>query len=87
MVQVLVYCLFCIQISSVTFGTMQYLMPKDGFDIMFIRYFFQGINFSQYKQGATIPHIYFKDYKSELVPNQNSNYRAKNCSRNRSFIC
>ena len=55
--------------NSSVVGTMQYLIPKDGFDIMFIRYFLQGINFNQYKQGATIPHIYFKDYKSELVPN------------------
>jgi type I restriction enzyme S subunit len=49
-------------------GTMQYLIPKDGFDLMFVKYFLTGINFISYKQGATIPHIYFKDYKVELVP-------------------
>ena len=49
-------------------GTMQYLIPKDGFDLMFVKYFLTGINFNSYKQGATIPHIYFKDYKVELVP-------------------
>ena len=35
---------------------------------MFVKYFLTGINFNSYKQGATIPHIYFKDYKVELVP-------------------
>jgi len=53
--------------SSVV-GTMQYLIPKEGFDLMFVKYFLTGINFNLYKQGATIPHIYFKDYKAELVP-------------------
>lgn len=53
--------------SSVV-GTMQYLIPKEGFDLMFIKYFLTGVNFVAYKQGATIPHIYFKDYKVELVP-------------------
>ena len=53
--------------SSVV-GTMQYLIPKDGFDLMFVKYFLTGVNFNSYKQGATIPHIYFKDYKVELVP-------------------
>ena len=47
---------------------MQYLIPKDGFDLMFVKYFLTGVNFNSYKQGATIPHIYFKDYKVELVP-------------------
>ena len=49
-------------------GTMQYLIPKDGFDLMFVKYFLTGIDFHSYKQGATIPHIYFKDYKAELIP-------------------
>ena len=49
-------------------GTMQYLIPKEGFDIRFIRYCLLSIDFTKYSQGATIPHIYFKDYKSELIP-------------------
>lgn len=49
-------------------GTMQYLIPKKGFDIRFIRYCLLSIDFTKYSQGATIPHIYFKDYKSELLP-------------------
>jgi type I restriction enzyme, S subunit len=54
--------------NSSVVGTMQYLIPKDGFDLMFVKYFLTGVNFIAYKQGATIPHIYFKDYKVELVP-------------------
>jgi type I restriction enzyme, S subunit len=49
-------------------GTMQYLIPKEGFDIGFIRYFLNGIDFESHRQGSTIPHIYFKDYKSEPFP-------------------
>lgn len=53
--------------SSVV-GTMQYLIPKEGFDIGFIRYFLTGIDFENHRQGSTIPHVYFKDYKSEPFP-------------------
>jgi len=53
--------------SSVV-GTMQYLVPKDGFDIDFVNYFLDGIDFVKYRNGSTIPHIYYKDYKSELFP-------------------
>lgn len=53
--------------SSVA-ATMQYLIPKKGFDIDFIRYFLEGIDFEKHRNGSTIPHIYFKDYKSERFP-------------------
>lgn len=53
--------------SSVV-ATMQYMIPKDGFDIDFIRYFLEGIDFEKHRNGSTIPHIYFKDYKSEKFP-------------------
>lgn len=53
--------------SSVV-GTMQYLIHKEGFDIDFIKYFLEGIDFEKHRNGSTIPHIYFKDYKSEKFP-------------------
>jgi type I restriction enzyme, S subunit len=53
--------------SSVV-ATMQYLIPKEGFDIGFVQYFLNGIDFESHRQGSTIPHVYFKDYKSELFP-------------------
>ncbi len=49
-------------------ATMQYLIPKDGFDIDFIEYFLNRIDFEKHRNGSTIPHIYFKDYKSERFP-------------------
>ncbi len=53
--------------SSVV-ATMQYLIPKDGFDIGFVQYFLNGIDFQKHRQGSTIPHVYFKDYKNEAFP-------------------
>jgi type I restriction enzyme S subunit len=53
--------------SSVV-ATMQYLIPKEGFDISFVQYFLNGIDFQKHRQGSTIPHVYFKDYKSEGFP-------------------
>jgi len=49
-------------------ATMQYLIPKEGFDIGFVQYFLNGIDFQTHRQGSTIPHVYFKDYKSEAFP-------------------
>ena len=53
--------------SSVV-ATMQYLIPKEVFDIGFVQYFLNGIDFESHRQGSTIPHVYFKDYKSEPFP-------------------
>ncbi len=54
--------------KSSILATMQYLLPRDGFDIGFIKYFLNGIDFEKYRTGAAIPHIYFKDYKDEQFP-------------------
>ena len=54
--------------NSSIVATMQYLIPKEGFDIGFIEYFLNGIDFEKHRNGSTIPHIYFKDYKSEPFP-------------------
>ncbi|EKE26969.1 MAG: hypothetical protein ACD_4C00101G0006 [uncultured bacterium (gcode 4)] len=47
---------------SSVIGTLQYLIPNDGIDIRFFYYSLLSIDFLQYKNGSTIPHIYFKDY-------------------------
>lgn len=52
---------------SSVIGTLQYLIPKDNIDIKFLDYFLKGIDFLKYKQGSTIPHIYFKDYSSAPI--------------------
>lgn len=53
--------------SSVV-GTLQYLLPNEGFDIKFLYYYLLSVDFSKYFTGSTIPHIYFKDYKYEPFP-------------------
>lgn len=54
--------------KSSILATMQYIIPKNGFDIDFIHYFLNSIDFEKHRNGSTIPHIYFKDYKSEPFP-------------------
>ena len=48
-------------------GTMQYVLPKNGYDIRYIGYCLQSLDLSSYKQGAAIPHIYFRDYGERIV--------------------
>lgn len=52
---------------SSVIGTLQYILPKDGFNIKYITYCLQSLNLSKYKQGAAIPHIYFRDYGEYVV--------------------
>jgi len=54
--------------KSSVIATMQYLIPKENFHIRFVKYFLHGIDFEKHRNGSTIPHIYFKDYKSEPFP-------------------
>ena len=49
-------------------GTMQYIFPKEGYSLDFIKYFLIKLDLSYCVSGATIPHIYFKDYGKELIP-------------------
>ena len=53
--------------KSSLIGTMQYILPKEGYSIRYIGYCLQSLNLSKYKQGAAIPHIYFRDYGESLV--------------------
>ena len=47
-------------------GTMQYLLPKDNILPEYLCYVVRHMHLEKYFSGATIPHIYFKDYKSEM---------------------
>lgn len=53
--------------KSSVIGTMQYIIPKKSIDIAFLRYLLESLDLSKYSTGATIPHIYFKDYGNEQV--------------------
>lgn len=47
---------------SSVIGTLQYILPKEGYNIKYISYCLQSLDLANYKQGAAIPHIYFRDY-------------------------
>lgn len=51
--------------KSSVIGTMQYLLPKDNVLPQYLYYVVSYMHLEKYFTGATIPHIYFKDYKNE----------------------
>ena len=52
--------------KSSVIGTMQYLLPKSNVSAEYLKYVVQHMRLEKYFSGATIPHIYFRDYKSEV---------------------
>ncbi len=54
---------------SSVIGTMQYIIPNEDIDVSYLAYAMEHMNLSKYYMGAAIPHIYFKDYKNEKLPN------------------
>ena len=51
--------------KSSVIGTMQYLVPKKNISAAYLKYVVQHMRLEKYCSGATIPHIYFRDYKNE----------------------
>ena len=51
--------------KSSVIGTMQYLLPKSNILPEYLYYVVSYKHLEKYFTGATIPHIYFKDYKNE----------------------
>lgn len=51
--------------ESSVIGTMQYLLPKANILPEYLYYVVKHMHLEKYYTGATIPHIYLKDYKSE----------------------
>ena len=51
--------------KSSVIGTMQYLLPKENVLPEYLFYVVRHMHLEKYFTGATIPHIYFKDYKNE----------------------
>lgn len=53
--------------KSSVIGTMQYIIPNVGINVSYLAYAMEHMDLAKYYTGATIPHIYFKDYcKEEL---------------------
>ena len=51
--------------KSSVIGTMQYLIPKSNILPEYLYYVVSSLHLEKYFSGATIPHIYFRDYKDE----------------------
>ena len=52
--------------KSSVIGTMQYLLPKENVLPEYLYYVVKHMHLEKYFAGATIPHIYYKDYKNEV---------------------
>ena len=48
-------------------GTLQYILPKEGYAINYVAYALKSLNLAEYASGAAIPHIYFKDYGEKTI--------------------
>lgn len=53
--------------KSSIIGTMQAILPKPSVNSRYLYYAISGMNLASYYTGATIPHIYFKDYSKEML--------------------
>ena len=63
--------------KSSVIGTMQYIIPKEGVSVEYLAYALEHMNLSKYYLGAAIPHIYFKDYCNESLPNHTPEEQAR----------
>ena len=53
--------------NSSVIGTIQYIFPKENIDLKYLYYLIKYLDLGKANTGATIPHIYFKDYKKRKV--------------------
>ena len=49
-------------------GTLQYILPKEGYTLNYVAYTLKSLNLASFASGAAIPHIYFKDYGEVEIP-------------------
>ena len=54
--------------KSSVIGTMQYIIPNKNINVSYLTYALEYLNLARFYTGATIPHIYFKDYCQEQLP-------------------
>ena len=54
--------------QSSLLGTMQYILPKDGNLLDYVKYALQSLDLSHFATGVAIPHIYFRDYGKCKIP-------------------
>lgn len=58
---------FRLPAKSSVIGTLQYIIPKPGIDVNYLCYALESMNLARFYTGATIPHIYFKDYCNTML--------------------
>lgn len=58
--------LFLCKGKSSVLGTLDIIKPKN-INLYFLYCLLSHIDFGKYSTGSTIPHIYFKDYKNEII--------------------
>lgn len=63
--------------KSSVIGTMQYIIPNDDVNTVYLAYAMEHMNLAKYYTGATIPHIYFKDYCNEEINEHNQTEQSK----------
>lgn len=57
----------CLPEKSSVIGTIQYILPNEGVNVHYLAFAMEHMNLAKYFSGATIPHIYFKDYGKEKL--------------------
>ena len=54
--------------NSSVIGTMQSIIPAIGTNVKYLSYLLDALKLGRFCTGATIPHIYFKNYGNEPIP-------------------
>ena len=59
---------FLCENNSSVLGTMAYIKPLNkNYDLKYLYFLFQSIDYSKYITGSTIPHIYFSSYSTKKI--------------------
>ena len=67
--------------KSSVIGTLQYLISEEKIDPHYLYYLVKAKHLEKYYMGAAIPHIYYKDYKNEKIPDYDLKKQLKIVSR------
>ena len=59
--------IFLLPPNSSIISTLHYLEATQEIEILYLYYLLSSLNLSKYGSGSAIPHIYFKDYKKEII--------------------
>lgn len=59
--------IFLLPPNSSIISTLHYLETTQEIEILYLYYLLSSLNLSKYGSGSAIPHIYFKDYKKEII--------------------